>query len=360
MRSLIRSLMMHRFRSFMSVIGVMIGVASLVTMLSIGEGTKRETLAQINRLGIQNIFVKGESLSLLDQRKITENLPGLVQSASLVSLSGNRVKTSPSLQAILKLELMQGRFLCELDSVHKHQVCVLGAAVARSLGPKGTPGQSLRIRDQEMTIVGVLAEREYSQNGNALPIRNHDQTIYLPLHSEPATEMILQMKEPALVATAPPLIGRILQERKDLELIVPQELLNQARKSQRMFHLVLGLIAATSLLVGGIGIANVMMASVYERRSEIGIRRAVGATKRDILRQFLIESLLLTAGGTVVGLALGLLFSVLVSFVTEWTPVITVWSIVLSIGMAFIMGLSAGVYPAFQASNVDPMEALRV
>jgi len=121
----------------------------------------------------------------------------------------------------------------------------------------------------------------------------------------------------------------------------------------------LGLIAATSLLVGGIGIANVMMASVYERRSEIGIRRAVGATKRDILRQFLNESLLLTAGGTLVGLAFGLMFSVLVSFITEWTPIITWWSILLSIGMAFIMGLSAGVYPALQASRVDPMEALR-
>lgn len=360
MRLIVKSLMMHRFRSLLSVVGVMIGVASLITMLSIGEGTKREILTQIEQLGIQNVYVKGDKpITPVEQQMITEGLPGLTAGASLHEERGAHLKTGRQLQAVMKLEVDRGRFLCDLDALSKHQVCVLGAEVARSLGPQGAPGKTIRIGDSEMLIVGVLAQRALASKSGAVSQRNHDETIFLPLSEESASEMVLQMADPRLVATASPLIQRILKHRDDLQLVVPQELLRQALKSQRMFHLVLGLIAATSLLVGGIGIVNVMMASVYERRSEIGIRRAVGASKHDIVRQFLSESLLLTAGGTAVGLTLGVVLAVSVSFVTDWTPVITWWAVSLSVAMAFFMGLSAGVYPAIAASRVDPIESLR-
>ncbi|NGX58130.1 MAG: Macrolide export ATP-binding/permease protein MacB [Chlamydiae bacterium] len=368
MRACIQSLMMHKFRSFLSVLGVLIGVASLITMLSIGEGTKQESLEQIESLGIHNIYLKSVGKKpigeLPDIPGITLVVPisrvNLRISASLKDIHPEILMTATHLQHILNLDTQQGRFLCDMDSTHKQKVCVIGAEVSQKLGPKGTVGQTLRIGNSEHLIVGVLSRQTSTKKkGKAFSDRDYNQTILVPFSSNSVSEMILKVQDKNRIPQMVAMIRKVLSDREDVQLVIPQELLRQSEKSQRMFNLVLGLIAATSLLVGGIGIANVMMASVYERIVEIGIRRAVGATQADILKQFLGESLLLTVGGTIMGIILGGILSIIVSFISDWTTVITLWSIVLSFIMAVIVGVCAGVYPALQASRVDPIIALR-
>ncbi len=370
MKEAVRSLLMHRFRSLLSVLGVVIGVSALIAMLAIGEGTKKASLEQIERLGVRNIFVKGP-LSSQEQKHLSDTLPFLTSAAFVSKLSvpltaanierqPDILKVSPSLGKVLSIGVKKGRFLCQLDAEKYHQVCVLGSAVARQLGPKAAIGGSVRIGDRDAVIVGILADRFLPGKNQAVSERNYDETILLPLHEESAAEAILMMKNKESVRVAAPLIRRLLSANSEVQLTVPLELMNQVKKSQAMFHLVMGLIAATSLVVGGIGIANVMMASVYERRPEIGIRRALGATQQDIMRQFLTEAFTLTAGGVFIGILLGSGAAVAVSFATEWSPIVTLWSLFLSAAMALIVGLAAGGYPARLASKVDPIEALRL
>lgn len=368
MKSCLQSLLMHKFRSFLSMLGVMIGAASLITMLSIGEGTKQESLAQIESLGLHNIFVKSTGRKGLEG---LQSVPGITHVAPLLpvnkSVSGaikeirpEIVMTTSSLQPILNLETRQGRFLCAIDHQNHLQVCVIGADISRQLGPKGVVGQLLRLGDSEYVIVGVIAGTQPAKSkGKALSSRDYNQTILIPFDSGLPSELIFKVEKASHITGITSILRHTLANREDVQLIVPQELLRQSQKTQKMFNLVLGLIAAASLLVGGIGIANVMVASVYERTREIGIRRAVGATEQDILQQFLMESLLLTMAGGFMGIIMGAFFSLLVGVFSGWTTVVSLWSIFLAFAMAVIVGVCSGIYPARQAAKMDPITALR-
>jgi putative ABC transport system permease protein len=254
-------------------------------------------------------------------------------------------------------------------------VCVLGHEVGRLLGNDGRVGGVLRLENRAYHIVGILQERQWRRSkSSALTVRNYNRAVFIPIGTEvmgahgekkfgELSEIWIRVVRNTNVQASAAAIQKILIQRhggvEDFQVIVPQELLNQAQKTQRIFNIVLGCIAGISLLVGGIGIMNTMLASVAERTREIGIRRAIGATRKHIVVQFLCESIVLTITGGCIGIILGIGGAVIISKVAEWRTVLTLWSITTSILMAGCVGLVSGLYPAVRAARLDPARALR-
>ena len=398
----IRSLRLHKLRSLLSMLGVIFGVAALIAMLSIGEGAKRESLRQIEQLGINNVVVKAlprtssqelkarERLSvgitINDSRRIKAALPGLEEAAAVreieVEILGAPAETSyqvtavtPGYQRVKNLELAAGRFLCDQDQAEKNLVCVLGWDVSRGLGRAGRVGATLRINDAVFTVVGVLKPRNWFRNKlPALSPRNYNQSVFLPLAtgrifggvpagSDPVDEISIKFKNPGEILPGSRVIKSLLSRLhhgvEDYQMIVPLELIRGARQTQGIFNIVLGGIAGITLLVGGIGIMNIMLATVSERTREIGIRRAVGANRRQIVAQFLAESSILTVSGGLIGVIAGYIVSLFISGLAGWPTVITAWAVFLSLGMALLVGIFFGFYPAARAALLDPIQALR-
>ena len=259
-------------------------------------------------------------------------------------------------------------------------VCVLGTDVAVRLGALGKLGQHIRIENHLFKVVGILDRfhREKSK-GSAITVRNYNEMVFIPLGTESSlvgpiareikmdrgqlTEMVIQVVRTDEVLNTAKIVDRILQVShhhvKDYQMVIPQELLRQAQKTQRTFNIVLGAIAGVSLLVGGIGIMNIMLATVTERIREIGIRRAVGATRDNIIVQFLTEAVILTFSGGLIGILLGI---GTVSFITRlsgWHTSVTAWAVFLPLGMSILVGVFFGLYPAVKAARMDPVAALR-
>ncbi len=402
-RKSFRTLMMHRLRTLLSTLGVLFGVVAVVTMLSIGEGAKQETLEQIEQLGLHNLIIRqadlsdeqlqqarekrSQGLTLEEMRLIQSTLPHVKRTAALkvveAQVNGLPQNLTPEVLAIdgafaeIKgLSVKEGRFLAPHDSLRRRLVCVLGDEVAKRLGKRGHIQQTIRIEGEEFQIVGILnAKRWMAGKTSAMSTRNLNMSILIPLGSEQSLPQRLTLKQASLseilvqidqteqmnsVAKAVRhLLSRTHAGAEDYRLIIPQELMEQAFRTQHTFNLVLGSIAAISLLVGGIGIMNIMLATVSERTREIGIRRAVGANRRHILTQFLSETLLLTLSGAILGVALGILFSGLISYLAGWKTIVKAWSILLSLGMAAGVGLFSGLYPALKAAAMHPIAALR-
>lgn len=398
-----RSLLIHRLRTLLSTLGVLFGVVAVIAMLSIGEGAKQETLEQIEQLGMNSIIIrqhalseeqraqamekKSRGLSLQDLEVLHQNIPYLRFQAPLriveASITGSLTQVSPEILAIdrsfgemKELRLTEGRFLCDHDVNGKRLVCVLGYEVAKSLGKEGHTGKTIRLDDTHYEIVGVLQSTNWKASKNStITTRNLDKTIFIPLNSDKSliqskefskdglSEIILQITDVQYMGVTVRLIKQILERLhgnyEDYQIVIPQELLQQAYRTQKTFNLVLGSIAAISLLVGGIGIMNIMLATVSERTREIGIRRAVGASKRHILIQFLFETLVLTLMGALLGIIMGIAFSIGIGYIASWKTIVTLWSILLSLTMSSAVGLCSGLYPAFQAANMDPIKALR-
>ena len=398
-----RSFLMHRLRTFLSTLGILFGVAAVITMLSIGEGAKQETLEQIEQLGMNSILIRrhliseeqrtqplerhSKGLSLEDGEALKQNLPMLAHYALLkvvdAFLTGSLSHLSPEIIAVTrsygemkKLSLAEGRFICDLDVQGRRRVCVAGNEAAKNLGAGGHLGGMLRIGKEEYEIVGVLKSTHWKEGKNhGITMRNIDKTLFIPFGShskltqakgsenEALSEIILQIQDSKQMGAAASLVKRILEQlhgsNEDYQIVVPQELQRQAYRTQRTFNLILGSIAAISLLVGGIGIMNIMLASVSERTREIGIRRAVGANQRHILKQFLLEALLLTLIGAFLGIVLGITLSTAISSIAGWRTIVTLWSVLLSLIMSLTVGICSGLYPAYQAAMMDPIKTLR-
>ena len=296
-------------------------------------------------------------------------------SASIAQDPFEILAVTAAYQSAKGLTVQQGRFICSADVIRKNLVCILGAEVSRLLGNDGRVGGVLRLEDRAYRVVGILQERRWVRSrSRALTLRNYNRAVFIPIGTEvmhsdgqrafgEVSEIWIRVAGNRDVHACAAAVSRVLTRKhggvEDFQVIVPQELLMQAQRTQRIFNIVLGCIAGISLLVGGIGIMNTMLASVAERTREIGIRRAVGATRKHIVVQFLCESIVLTTAGGILGIILGVGGALIISNVAGWKTLLTPWSIALSILMAGCVGLVSGLYPAVRAARLDPARALR-
>jgi len=411
----IKSLLLHKMRSGLTLLGVIFGVAAVIAMLAIGAGASWEVEQQFKELGRNNIIIRSvkppesptESasrreffleygLTYEDAASIYHTIPGVKVLVSMRDLledvrylsrraQGRITGTVPWYLQTANVRLRRGRFLEDLDMARYNNVCVLGTDIARELFTYRDPlGERVRIGEFYFQVVGILESK--SGAGTAKPkVQTVDvgRMVYLPLTTvltkygelqvkrRPGSteaervqlhEIVVEVHDDKQVVGCARSVRAILErnhEESDYELIVPLQLLRQAQRAQRVFTIVLGSIAGISLLVGGIGIMNIMLATITERTREIGIRRALGAKKRDITTQFLVETVVLSLSGGILGVVLGIGMPELVSRFAKMRTIVTPWSLVLSVVIAAGVGIISGMYPATKAANIDPIEALR-
>ncbi len=393
----------HKLRAALTMLGIVFGVGAVIAMLAIGGGAEREALDTIDRLGRRNLLVRAKELKteeLRETRKrsvglarrdveaIAAGLPGVeavvpkieVAPYEIYSAAGRAKGTvlgvTGSYPDFVELKLGEGRFLDRIDERDFAQVCVLGAGMRRDLfGWEPALGQRVKVNDVWLEVVGVLAEQGSDDDSfQGASLGPSSQVLYLPAptaerkferdpQASPYSEILVRLApavDPLAAGRAlAALVDRLHAGADDAELIVPEALLEQSRKTQRLFDLVMGSIAGISLLVGGIGIMNIMLASVLERTREIGLRRAVGARQRDIRAQFLIESFAISALGGVLGVVVGLGIAWTVAAWAEWPSVVRPESVLIATGVALAVGLVSGWYPAERAAALDPIDALR-
>jgi putative ABC transport system permease protein len=391
--------MMHRLRAGLSALGMVCGVVSFVVLMCVSEGARRDTLARIGRLGMRNVVVRASvlnteqlrearrrgsnGLALADARRLIAAIPSirgvgaLRELSGMVTESGKNEKPSifaitPEVVRLQGLQMIAGRPLAEDDVRLWTPVCVIGEEFAHHLGPEGRPGGVVRIESALYRVVGVVRRTGgATRSGAAATARDFDEAIMIPLGSESAVsasgdsvdELVLEFSDSDAVLPALPAVRRALLSAhrgvEDVQAVAPKELLQQARQAQRNFLVLTGSIAIVALLAGGIGIMNTMLASVTERTREIGVRRSVGATRGQIVQQFLAEAVLLTAAGGAAGLVLGIGAAIAVSSLAGWPVAISAWSLLVPAGSAVATGLFFGVYPAQAAARLDPAVALR-
>jgi len=389
----LRSLLLHKLRSSLSILGVVFGVSAVVAMASVGEGARREAVAQIGALGIDTVTVRARpgtgglvsaGLRLGHAESIHAVVPGVVavapvREAAVPVAGGGRsfeadaVGTTPDYRDAARLSLESGRFLASLDLEDRKRVAVLGATVARALFPFGDArGERVSLGGDWFEVIGVLEERAAAK-GRPGPIRTRDvnRSVLVPWpvldhgkdpRPDGVDELVIRITRAEEVAPAAEVVRSLLVRTtggSSFEVIVPREVLRQRERTQRIFNAVTGAVAAISLLVGGIGIMNIMLASVAERTREVGVRRALGATRRDIAAQFLVESSLLTAAGGVLGALLGVFGAILIQRLADWPTALAPLMLLAALLMAVVVGLAFGLYPAWRAAQLQPMEALR-
>ena len=392
-------LLAHKLRSFLTILGIIFGVAAVIAMLSIGEGAKQEALEQISQLGIQNILIKSNPIvegdkrpviksfgatvddgwSLLRKNQLVEDFTPLSRLKLKAVHGSERVETNvvgtfPNYPNLLNASLSKGGFFNFDDETAKRPVCVLGSQIQRKLFYFKNPiGQEIKIGDIWFRVVGTFEPR-LQGTGTFKGFSDVNQNIYVP-YSTLKTRffrkpeegqldwLVVRTKDPNRIQEAANLIFEELKARHgrtdDFQIVVPEALVEQRQKTQRIFNIVMGAIAGISLLVGGIGIMNIMLASVMERTREVGIRRAVGATRRDILIQFLIEAIILSTVGGFLGVFLGYALTRLITFYASWRTIISPGSVLLAFGVSAAVGILFGIFPARKAAQMDPIESLR-
>jgi putative ABC transport system permease protein len=399
------NLLVNKLRSALTMLGMICGVAAVVAMLSIGAGAQQQVMAFIENLGVRNLIVEAQEatdmqtmrnrrvtspgLTLNDLRLIQANLHGVSASSarkrfiptSLLPRPGREMPVvygvEPAYQDIAGVRVTDGRFLDAGDARKATPVCVLGEGVAKGLFPGRSPvGEHVKVNEQWFRVVGVAGPQMSSPGGvEGLPAEDRNQLIYIPLWAailrlENSTSgfrdeidgLYLQLASANESVTSARAVRGLLDETHrnagDFTVIVPAELLAEQRRTQQIFQMVMVAIASISLLVGGIGIMNIMLASVLERTREVGVRRAVGATQAEIVRQFLIEATIISVAGGLIGVAVGVGLSQLVAYLAGWTTVITPISVILALTVSVAVGLVFGVYPARKAARLDPVKAL--
>jgi putative ABC transport system permease protein len=400
------SLMAHKLRTLLTMLGMIFGVGAVVAMLSITAGAEKQMMSFIDQLGVNNIIVEAHEavdrnslqqvramspgLTFRDFRAISENVQGLEAITPRKHFKPQRVlpKTAqeapqligvlPNFVEINSLKLIAGRFFTGEENLRSEPVCVLGeSAKLNLLGYDDAIGKYVKINDTWLQVIGVLTPQAGSDtdeegvqalNRNNLVIaplntvmrRFEDNTSWLKdeidgiyMKVTPGTDSV----ETANVVRA--ILSATHKDAGDFTVIVPAGLLEERRRTQFIFKVVMICIAGISLLVGGIGIMNIMLATVLERTREIGIRRAIGARQADIVRQFLMEAVLISIVGGLIGIAFGFTLSRLIATAAGWSTVVTSSSIIIAFGVSVFIGLLFGIYPAVQAARLDPIEAIR-
>ncbi len=409
-----KNLLLHKARSVLTMLGIIFGVCSVVAMLAIGEGASYEAQEAIRRQGSTNIILssvkppqdeqassQGNSYSLaygltyLDAWRITNSVPHVerimpireIREEALHGRHKEQVKvvgTLPGYFPLRQRRLREGRFLSQTDEEFSKNVCVVTENLARQLFAYRNPlQQTVRVGQFYYSVIGVV-ESSLSEPDRKEGLGGRwDLNMFIPLATARARfgetiakrssgefsretvqlhRIIVQCDETENVESAALGVQRILEhfhDKKDYQIDVPLRLLRQAEETKRIFTIVLGSIAAISLLVGGIGIMNIMLATVTERTREIGVRRAMGARKADIVVQFLVETIVLSVGGGIIGVALGWLIPTFVQWRWDIMTIVTWWSLVVAFGVSALVGVVFGLYPAKRAADLDPIEALR-
>ena len=409
----ITSLALHKLRAFLTTLGVLLGTSSVIAMLAIGEGASFEAQEQIKGLGSQNVIlrsikppdepnqgnmmmnVNSYGLTAKDLARIQQTFPAVLRAVPVREIQKETrrlshvmdariLATSWDYQDVTGRLIQEGRFIEEQDEESRNNVCVLGTEVARTLFPlEAAVGERIKIGGDYFTVVGILAPRIPISPDAADVGADITGEVFIPFETARSWYGLLQVRQRAgsfdmeevelnelvlevdgpqnvpLVASAAREMLERFHQKRDYEVVVPLELLARAEETKRIFNVVLGSIAGISLLVGGIGIMNVMLATVTERTREIGIRRALGAKRRHIVMQFLVETIVLSVGGGLLGVALGLWIPRIVEHFAEMRTIVTLeaplFAFVISAGVGVVFGL----YPAWRAAHMDPVEALR-
>jgi putative ABC transport system permease protein len=394
----------HKLRTFLTMLGMIFGVGAVIAMLSIGTGAERESLRLIDTMGLRNIIVKDREFKDEDLKKVRENSLGLaerdvkairdvtpdletwsarkrVKTFQVFSFKGksddsNVVGVTPSYFRMARYDLAEGSFFSDLDQKDYEQFSVIGSRVKQKLfGTQSPIGQTLKIDKMWFTVIGVLADNNLTKDEfEGVKLQDFSNDIYIPLSTalkkfemkrfeSELDEIRLSIKNTEALKSSAVLVSEVLAnthgKADDYSIVVPRELLEQNQRTQRIFNIVMSCIAGISLLVGGIGIMNIMLANILERTREIGVRRAMGARRRDIWQQFLIEALAISFVGGLTGVLFGFAASRIVALYAEWNTVVTWNSIAMSFGVSAAVGLIFGLYPAVRASRLDPVEALR-
>jgi putative ABC transport system permease protein len=402
----LQNLMLHRLRSLLTMLGMIFGVAAVVTMLSIGAGARQRVMAVIEQMGVRNLIVEAKEtndwqahqkvrqispgLSFQDYRIILDNLGDLAASTPRKRLVPTKTipkaqqdvptiyGVNPSYLGIAGLEISDGRFFDQGEEDRAAAICVLGAgAKASLLGTSNGVGQYVKLDEQWFRVIGVAGPELSSQTDiSGVPSQDLNNIIYIPLNSaifrlentysglrDEIDGLYLSLRNSAEVVPAARVVRAILDATHhgagDFGIVVPAELLAEQKRTERLFNAVMVAIASISLLVGGIGIMNIMLASILERTREIGVRRAVGARQSDIVRQFVVEAVMISVVGGTFGIIFGFAMSRLIAWLAGWSTIVTAASILLAFVVSISVGLIFGIYPAVKAARLDPVEAIR-
>jgi putative ABC transport system permease protein len=427
----LRSMLLHPMRSALTILGIFIGVASVIWLLAIGEGISNQAQEQIASLGAENVIIRSikppnEALAMQrgpiaygltrsDYKRLISVLPTIERALPIREIrrqfryksrlvDGRLVGCTPDYAVTMRLEADQGHFITDAELREAKNHCVLAADVARRLFPLEDPiGRAIRIEHDYYLVVGVVKPRAPTAGiGGSLEAQDFSNDVYIPITNlwnwvgdtvvtrragsyegeiQEISQITLAVNDIADVMQTAEVARSILdrdRNLKDYGVTIPLELLEQAATMRLMFIVLLGLIAAISLVVGGIGIMNIMLATVTERTREIGIRRALGAKRRDITGQFLVETVVLSVVGGLTGILGGLTCGPIVRWIREFlygtfpelmqdlpgfvrhvSPDVVPWSIPLAFGISVAVGVVFGLYPAMRAARMDPIEALR-
>lgn len=393
----------HKLRTFLTLLGMIFGVGAVISMISVGEGAEKEALQLIDSMGVRNLLVEEKSfnnerlkeirkhsvgLSLNDVKASVETLPFVVSSSAEKAVEVHTLfsKYAPGDSKVLgvtnsylelsRLNIGQGRWFNEDDVAEFKQVVVLGGQSAKLLFPKGNAlGQKIKINHLWMEVVGILESKLLTKDSfQGVKLGGNDERIFLPLQtalkrfkfrdlSSEIDSFKLELAENVAPQIAANSLNHLLDRRhsqeQDFNIIVPAALLNQHKETQRIFNIIMSCVAGISLLVGGIGIMNIMLATVLERTKEIGLLRAIGATQKDIKNQFIIESFTISALGGLIGIVLGFILANVISVFAGWPVGWSLSAVLISVVFCALIGLTFGIYPAIKASKLDPIVALQ-
>jgi len=394
----------HKFRSFLTMLGIIFGTASVIAMVSIGEGAKKQAIAKYQDLGISNIIIRdkdlsdkeleevrmkfSQGLSLRDAEVIKEIVPGVTDVAPQAetkmdakyadrSSKATVIGITPSILEILNYRTDQGDFINADHYNRQLKVCILGSGIAKELFSYDTPlGKSVKLGDQWFEVVGVMQNKAlFTETVGELAARDLNNDVYIPLStfnkrmpqisrfSSEIKQLTVKLENSDRLVESASVIRSILNRHHfnndDFSIVVPYELLKQEEKERRIYNLLLASIAAISLIVGGIGIMNIMLASVLERTNEIGIRRAIGGKKSDIMSQFVTEAVVISISGGVIGVIFGISLSLGIGLATDVQTNLTLYSVLIAFGFSVLVGITFGYLPAKKAADLKPIESIR-
>ena len=402
----IHNLLLHRLRSLLTMLGMIFGVAAVLSMLSIGAGARQKVMAFIEQMGVRNVIVEAKEsndwqaeqkvrkispgLTFQDYRVIRDLAPAINSSTPRKRFVPTKILPKPSQELpvvygiensylqIAGLHVVHGRFFSAAEQEGAAPVCVLGAGAKLAIFGGADPvDQYVKVDEQWFRVIGTVDSLiGTNQDVAGIPAQDVNNLIYVPLDSaifrleNSYTEMhdeidgiYLNIQNEGAVVHVADVVRAILNSSHhnagDFNLIVPAELLAQQKQTERLFNAVMVAIASISLLVGGIGIMNIMLATVLERTREIGVRRAIGARQGDIIRQFVTEATVISFVGGMFGIIFGLAMSRTIAWLAGWSTIVTPTSIVLSFLVSISVGLVFGIYPAVKAAKLDPVDAIR-